>query len=706
MPTRTRTAAGRAMTLAGALALTMSWCALGAASASAEGCPNEAFRVGAAANLPNCRAYEQVSPVDKGSYDITFGQQALATNGNSITYDSFGSFAGADNNNVLNQYLSTRGPSGWGTEAISPPIAPWFQVDSFENYLGFSDDLSRMVLEHVNPPFDGATPNVVNLYLRDADGSLHLITIGVPAGSQNPPDFIDASADYSHIVFEDKDRLTPDAPVSNGNVYEWVNGQLSLVNVLPNGTAFGSPGTAACAGQSFFTGFNAISADGSRIYWNTGCGGSASSPIYLRQGGSSIEITISQCSSKPSCTSGSGVGLYWTESSDGATALFTSPEQLTNDSTATNAGPGNEYGDLYQYDANTGHLADLTVDPSDPYGADVQGVLGASGDGSYVYFVAAGVLASGATAGQPNLYLRHAGTTTFIATLDPNNDGSDWDENANAQQSLSEQVSADGLHALFTSDAPLSPGYDNAGRNEVYLYSASSGVLTCVSCNPTGVPATGGAGLADGIGYYLQFANLATVHNMSADGARVFFESADALLPQDSNGLENVYEWEADGTGGCQTAADNGGCLYSISSGRASSPSYFEDSSASGEDVFFLTREQLVAQDTDQNVDLYDARVGGGFPQPAPQPAPCVPEDCHGQPASALTTPTVASVTFSGLGNLAPNAKARPRLTRAQKLAKALRACRKRPKRQRKRCQSEARRRFGARGASAIRGAK
>lgn len=674
--------------LMAAAALTVGWGAAGAAPASAEGCPNETFRAGPSANLPDCRAYEQVSPVDKNGLDIIFGNGAIGPDGDSATYMSLGAFAGNQAGSFFAQYLSTRGPSGWSTEGISPPQAPSTTLNSSQ-YQGFSSDLTHMVVQNGDPPVDGATPGTTNLYRRDVDGSLRLVSLGEPSSQEGPPGFADASADYSHIVFDDANALTPNAPTNGvSKVYEWVNGNLSLLSVLPNGTP-----TDGVAGGNVP---NAMSTDGTRVYWTLGSG--PPNAVYLNQAGSSTEITAPQCVTNPSCPSGSGSGTYWTASADGSKAFFTSNEQLTDDSSATAV----DQGDMYEYDANTGMLADLTVDRTDPNGADVLGVVGASDDGSYVYFVAGGVLASGATLGRPNLYVRHADTTVFIATLDPG-DAQDWSSSGSVQQSWRAQVAKDGLHVLLTSVASLSPGYDNAGNSEVYMYEAGgTGKLTCISCNPSGAPATGQADLA-GSAVFQQTATLATVNNMSADGTRAFFETTDALVPQDTNGVEDVYEWEADGTGGCLAGA---GCVYLISSGRSSSPSYFEDATPSGSDMFFLTREGLVVQDADSNVDVYDARVGGGF-LAAALPAPCPPEDCHGQPQTAPAVVAPASVSFAGHGNLTPPAvKAKPRLSRAQKLARALRACRKKPKRQRKRCQLEARRRFGARKVSAIRGAK
>ena len=96
--------------------------------------------------------------------------------------------------------------------------------------------------------------------------------------------------------------------------------------------------------------------------------------------------------------------------------------------------------------------------------------------------------------------------------------------------------------------------------------------------------------------------------DLSADGSRVFFETEEALLAADSNSVMDVYEWEREGAGSC--VRDGGGCLYLISSGVSSEPSYFAQASSSGGDVFFFTRQSLVGQDEDELVDLYDAREG------------------------------------------------------------------------------------------------
>jgi hypothetical protein len=133
------------------------------------------------------------------------------------------------------------------------------------------------------------------------------------------------------------------------------------------------------------------------------------------------------------------------------------------------------------------------------------------------------------------------------------------------------------------------------------------------------------------------------------DDGRLFFDSTDELLPQASNAGElNVYEYEPGGVGSCQR--EGSGCLSLISTGASNENSYFVDASTSGNDVFLVTRQQLVAQDGDEALDLYDARVAGGFA--AATPPPCGGEACR-PPVTAAPAIYEAppSATFVGPGN-------------------------------------------------------
>jgi hypothetical protein len=294
-------------------------------------------------------------------------------------------------------------------------------------------------------------------------------------------------------------------------------------------------------------------------------------------------------------------------------------------------------------------------------------------------------------------------------------------------------------------------GYDNRDARsgkpdlEVYLYDSLTERLVCASCNPTGGRPTGvevsqfennrrpnlvdvvanpvypGSGHADNwVAANLPPSNVLEGFGEAlyqpralSDGGRVFFNSGDALVPQDVNAQEDVYEFEPVGTGDCSVSSvtfesRSRGCVGLISSGVSSEESGFMDASESGGDVFFLTESRLTSRDHDTALDLYDAHecsVSAPCVAPPVVSPPCSSGDsCKAAPSpqpSIFGAP--ASATFAGAGNLvgSPSAAAvGPKsLTRAQRLVRAVAACRKKPERKRAACREQARKRYGVRGA-------
>ena len=450
-----------------------------------------------------------------------------------------------------------------------------------------------------------------------------------------------------------------------------LNGQLEAVSVLPDGRP---DANATVAGSLSGDRERVISDDGSRIFWTDG----TTKDLYVRENdtrpqsplGPKDECTVpaDACTVEVDASQGPGAnggGVYWTASSDGSKVFFTDENQLTDDSTAAAGAP-----DLYEYDVQDGALADLSVDSHTGEHANVVGVLGASEDGSYVYFAAGGALASGATPqGCPpeeegkygercNVYVIHEGEEPRIVATVGNHDGEggtgdnapewnppgDWTPGLGAR---SAQVTPNGQHLVFESIEDLT-GFDTKEGREIYIYDFGSG-LTCVSCNPSDAPSFIGA-----YPYYphgeLARSNNSTyvLRDMSADGDQVFFDSKEALVPQDENGLEDVYEWERDGSGSCGREK---GCLYLLSGGTSTDVSEFVDASENGDDVFLETRAQLVPQDRGEVFEVYDARVDA--PQ-QPTPPACTGTGCQGVPGAPPIFATPSSVTFNGIGNFPP----------------------------------------------------
>jgi hypothetical protein len=631
-------------------------------------------------------------------------------------------------------------------------------------------------------------------------------------------EFNDASANLNHVVFKSQVPLT--AGAAGEGLYEWSveqPGQLDLVSLLPESEQ-GAP-EAILGGFHDYRG--AVSEDGAHVFFT----GAYEKEVEARSGeqellfneaayllmrdtrtGKTIQINKVEGEdlSEPALTELGDEEVdqarFQIASSDGSRVFFKDTWRLNEESKLH---PTEEYhpADLYEYaftpGEDAGTVTDLTVDQNPGESADVLGTIPGIGERScdegssepcYVYFVANGVLAAGASPGdcperemleQPlagltcNLYVSESEpqdpqvhTTRFIATLSAE-DAPDWDagpktpsgNDASDLAYMTSRVSPDGRYLAFMSNRSLT-GYDNEDVSskqpgermdeEVFLYDAQQGRLICASCDPQeqghrrpeGVLDTVEAG--EGLGLLVDRPKIWEGRWLSGsipgwtpldvesavyqsryldDDGRLFFNSADALLSEDRNhrqetiggvqqqvGAEDVYEYEPEGLGSC---GQTGGCVSLVTSGDASDQheSAFLDASESGNDVFFLTSEKLVASAVESAFEIYDARVCGTgetepcLPPPPPPPAPeCQGEQCKAPASQAPVFPVSATATVTGSGNgpahevlHSTSAKPAPRLTRAQQLAKALAAC-KRLKQRKKRaaCQTRARKKYGA----------
>lgn len=681
--------------------------------------------------------------------DTNFVQ--ASQNGERLVYLAPAGMPGGAGEGQYPSFLSERTGGAWETEGLLPSSAPGASL----GILGWSEDLAVAALSvsGENAPADEG------LQLRSTTtGSF---SQAVPAGFGYH--LAAVSADHTRLTFESTAPLLPNAAPGVDNLYEWSanaapGSHLTLAGVLPSGEtpAGGSfagsynwarqPANGGGAEEGLYT-QDTLSTDGSTVIFTTGESGEATAnQIFLRKNGASTVQASASVRTEPD-PNGVKPAAFMAATPDASRVFFTTCQKLTNDSTAvstpapecTTAEQGQ---DLYEFDTTHGSLSDLTnTAVSDPetasltHGAAVQGVLGTSEDGSYVYFAANGVLARGAkpgtclgihfqSVGSCNLYVWHDGQITFIAPLNASaeqevaSDSGDWRPGPHLVETSAEKtarVSADGTVLLFRSSEQLTP-YNNRradGRGcnhlerpggdpcaELYRYDAAAPQIACVSCNPSGAPPTGPASLQSIHVLATAPASPASLltRNLSADGRRVIFESPDPLAREDTNGVQDVYEWEADGTGSCELAA---GCVHLLSSGQSPEPSFFADASENGNDAFLFTAQQLVGQDEDANVDVYDARVDGGLASQNQLPAiPCDAEVCKPASSAPGGFGVPASSAVSGEGNLAPVAPPRltgpPALTRAQQLAAALRACRRKHDRHlRRACEARARKRYG-----------
>jgi hypothetical protein len=585
---------------------------------------------GVSFQLPDGRAWELVSPVDKGGGAIAApgalfggGDIQAAAAGGALTYGSASAFADPEGAPPASQYISRRTGTGWVTENVSTPVESGAYGDQPDGapYRLFSADLARGLLfgglpcrgglpgcPQPNPPLPGtgAPSGYMAYYLRDsASGTLASLLdeadfdeTGVSPESLVLK-FAAASPDLAHIALSTCAALTanavevPDGPgrcdADAANLFVWSAGGLKAVNLLP-----AQPQTSPRA--EIAAPLGAISNDGTRVYWTLG------GDLYLRDGVQTHQVDIAQ----------GGGGGFQTATPDGSVAFFTAA------------------GHLYRFLATSQVATDLT-----PSGG-VQGVLGASADGTYVYYQ------DGA-----GLKVWNNGTTAMVASGAQAAAPSDYPPATGTAR-----VTPDGRHLAFLSLVPLPTpgdpgGYDNTDSKtfqpdaELYVYGPPIGggapELQCASCNPTGERPQGPASIP---GVLVNGSTLAyEPRSLSANGSRLFFDSRDDLNDKDVNSAPDVYQWERAGSGTCQRQP---GCVRLISSGGESAGgASFLDASLDGGDVYFLTNESLVRADPG-SIDVYDARVGGGIPEPL-QPLPCVGDACQSLPG-APDDPTPATV--------------------------------------------------------------
>jgi hypothetical protein len=660
------------------VALVGSLFVFGAAGASADSCPNAMFRTGPSAGLPDCRAYEMVTPSFKSG-----GEPFVETGNGSdgVLVRSLAAFgeALADSGFEGTTYIATRSASGWMSQPITPPRGRTPQ--------DVSQDLSRTLW--VMLPDSPAYRFDLRFYIRHADGSLVEVGPLLPPaamavwkpGDYNPEEtgevtYKGGSADLSHVLFsvqpasDGVSYLWPGlgGEISQGggedgeSLYEYVgsgNSSPRQVGVDNSGHLIGHCGSVLGGGDAGGT-YNAVSASGSRVFFTTNCGLLTKRELYARIDGAETtaisEPSVGDCAACDTSPGRAAKAIFQGASRDGSRVFFlTSQPLLDGDSTQ------NLY--VYDFTAPAGQRV-VRVSSGDPAGANVERVVRISEDGSHVYFLARGVLTGTANAsgehavqGESNLYVyepdpAHPGQfkTAFIAQ---------WSGGQT-------EVTPDGRFLLLTSASGLTPDCAVCSGEELYRYDAQTSLLVRISIGENGF---------DGNGTQIPFAQISATGreraraeprwvSISDDGSYVFFQSPAALTENALNDvlvkvptgqgaeeyfeeyLENVYEYHE-------------GHVYLISDGRDTKglrggvATHLQGASPSGSDVFFATADQLVAQDTDTLPDYYDARIGGGFPAP-PAAVSCQGEACQGGLSVAPSGQVPGSVSFTGPGNPVP----------------------------------------------------
>jgi hypothetical protein len=776
-----------------------------------ESCPNEASP-GFRAYLPECRAYELVTPVFKNGTELQ--TPAISEDGASVLGYSLGGFAGTQANaNGADGavYRLARSATGWTVAAISPPSSEF----PAQVWVAATPDISRTLWVTRTP---SESSFAENLYIREASGAMVKIGSLLPPGATGGPPsgefqlfpyerditVRDESANLSHVLFSTYEGASfgldwpgDTTPNTGRSLYEYSGvGQTTpeLVGVSDGSTVVAgeNEGKPLPAGRlistcSTYLGserakelYNAMSVTGATVFFTAERGGCAGgegpevNELYARLDGLQTvpisEPTVAACAAcdeserQPAAFAGA--------SQDGSKAFFLTTQKLLAGTTGTGKS-------LYEYDfdaSNGGRVARVSSGSAEP---DVLGVARVSEDGSHAYFVAEGQLSKGPrgggavggsegpclaelgtsekaqeeqaeeqeakaepvtvgsrcrpSAGGANLYVFEqdstypSGRVSFVATLKPE-DEKDWSASDNREV----QATPDGRFLAFQSTADLTAS-DTSSTPQVFEYDALTGELARVSNQQTGfTPEEAKLDANENrseipIQPYTE--NITptepgTYLAVSADGAVVAFASKAALtegaLTAARAKTQSAYEYRNSvAAGGSISAGD----VYLVSDGvNVRSPGNTVNGvDASGGDVFFRSADELVPQDSDSQFDTYDARVGGGFPAPDP-PAGCTAAACEGVLYSppVLAAPAVGdSSNFSAASVPAPGVVPAPvrggavaGLSRAERLARALRVCARQRRALRARCVSVALARYGKhedrgrdKGVASVRGA-
>ncbi len=706
--------------------------ALAAGDANRDGCPvstesSPGFRI----SLPDCRAYEIVSEANGGDATNVTGSFGFPE-GEHVYYKSFLPTPGGARDGLPERFLATREVTGWVQRAISPPQGEGpshlsLGAESNAEGVSFTADFSEAFVNSMfRDPFEEPQLNEttgMGVY-RMSMGSGGVSLLSLPDSGALTQEMIETpdtpeyaglaavngwgaflaggSTDGSRAFFVTTAKLatapgTPQDTHEAGNeIYERTGGHTYLVGILPNGSVAncgaevgqGVPSTLGVADYSY----GAVAPSGVNVVF---------SASNCREGGLFLRDVVSGTTVQ--LPGGAFAGRAGTGAGEEEVILTLGAK-------------------LYEYHVDTRETTEVGEGDLLAYSADGSRVYSLGGEGIFVYHNGVTERVPGTEAGG---YL--GGGTAGGVIRAPG------EYAATANMPVASGGASDGSHLLFIDSAQLT-GYENDGHFEAYVFDAESGRVTCVSCNPSGAPpstpprAEEGT-LASEVGR-AQLIDEFSLDNgeqqyqtpsppfISDDGSRAVFETNEALVPQDVNGAMDVYEWEREGSNGCEAPSAGKaasatyspvteGCVYLLSSGLGkevpnnngiADGTHLEGASENLNDVYIQTSESLLPG-LDNASKLYDVRVDGGFPYTVPTVG-CEAEQCTAAGGEAATPVAAGTESVAGSGEVTRRVRAHEKQVvsaRRRRLKHALRLCRRRKNsRRRQACERAARRRYGA----------
>jgi hypothetical protein len=659
--------------------------------------PDEVAETLDSCGLPEGRCFELVSRSEAGpvaipgesNAHIEMHFQAATAGPGALAYPVESGYPDATKSaDVL--YRAERGAGSWESTQLSSPIlavnerSDSASVSNATEWL--SNDLSCGFTDSSQPLTSDPSMKLVreeggsNLYRINPDGSYTGVSSLAPEngeGANAIPDYVvaGASQDCNVTLFATRYAYrgipTEVSGSAGSRLYEWNHGTLRSAGIVP-----GPDGEESVAADAGWKGGNitqvdtqnAVSEDGSRVFI-TAERQTSSNPaevgkkaVFVREDGSeSRDVSLSETG-----VPDEGAQYQWA-TADGSKVFFTANAGLAEESNS-------EGTDLYEYNLKTEELTDRSL-TSAAGGAEVTGLLGASADGSQVYFASRNQLIPGAgrsraqnaSANSYSIYGEKGSEVSFVGTFNQEDLGQVLIEN---QELWNSQVSPEGRYLLFESSARVT-GYESDGQHEAYLYDAKTKATTCISCRQDGQPSPDErygqptySVLTRGNGVFnpLHAPHFLTIRNGEP---QVFFSSPDPLAPGATEGQNNVYEWSHN-----QIFR-----LVSAQAGAQQAPfpgqvAYFGGASDDASDVYLITPETLTWQDGDERLSAYDARVGGGFAEPPAPPPSCLPDaehSCQVPVQGPAATPDSTTTANRGQQNLEPKKKSAPKKKQKKK---------------------------------------
>lgn len=650
-------------------------------------CPNETLRTGPSGHLPDCRAFEQISPIDKEgaqeafSYGITKETGAdVGEDGEHIMFMSEATRWGTHADSGQDPYLLSRLPAGWAMTAGAPQPQTGFNLYRPQV---FNPDATEIALRSQwttgagePEPGNESSPNIE--FKTGRLGGPYVTVASLPrsqAGGRGDG-WVAASEDFSKLILAVPDRTLVEghntATKQGNDLYEYSAGVLAQANVDSEGHTIGSCGATMVLGREGWTlgqtgsTRHALSTDGSRAFFEAvpnGAGCGETSNLYMREASARRTLDI-------------GPYRFAGGNAQGSELLLESKSA----------------GEVQYlvYHLETGALKPIFSLPT-----DVQSQVVVSRDFGAIYILTPALLpGTGAVSThnaleQENIYRYDIadGTLSYVVRAQAIQNLGVGGTNTGAGNL---ETTPDGRFLYFRAERvaglpggavePNFTGIEVADSRQLFRYDSREHSIECASCaspfdpDPRfGIENSGGS-----LSTEWATAGQPQTAFVSPDGRYAFFETPAALVKQDVNGeapfegidrfkglrpggspSNDVYEWRAQGVTGCEALQ---GCLSLITPGTQDGwLVVLLGTAADGRDVIFYTSQQLLPQDRDGAGDIYDARVGGGIPE-ASSPTECEGDACS-TPAAAPNDATPSSVTFSGTGNLTaplPSAPAHP----------------------------------------------